>query len=258
MRKISSFLTLFILLLSNIQGESSDNEYILGKGETLYRVSRLKKIPVETIIQLNGINDATKIREGTKILLPIVHTVKKGETLYSIAKRYDIRLEDIVKLNKLKDPGNIRIGQRIFIPVGKKNETVIGKVEKKNKPTKGKESKDKILWPVMGNIVRHSGKLVGVKIMSKPGMKIISVSSGKVIWSSPYRGFGKVVFIESKKGFIYGYLGNADITVKVGQNVTVGNEIGILKSNSRDNRASLLFIVYRNGKAFDVFKAPRG
>ncbi len=276
------------LLLSVFPLLADNGEYKLNKGETLYRVSKKFDVPLELLISVNKIDDVTKVKAGTKLIIPRIHTVQKGETLYGIAKNYDVPLESLIKINHIDSSATIKPGDKLFIPLvpnngkaveqgkggssvqdigSKKEGTKAGVIrvnmvskqynKKKNRDIVGIASnKNRLFWPVEGEMVRVNGKIVGVKIRAKSGSKIISVSSGRVVWSSPYKGYGKVVFVESSKGYIYGYLGNSDLSVKVGDLVTRGSVIGRLSKNASPY-SSLLFIIYRNGKPVDVFKAPR-
>ncbi len=267
---MTRFWTIFFLILvtlSHIFGEST--EYRLNRGETLYRVSKKLGVPLDLLLSLNGIKDASRVKAGTKLLIPRVHIVKKGDTLYGISRMYNVELESLLKLNGLNANYIIKPGERLFIPLsGESEEFTNLSVKKGNISSAGNEKEDKnvtseiaknagkVYWPIEGEIKRIKGKLVGVRIKGKTGSKILSVSSGRVIWSNPYKGYGKVVFVESPSGYIYGYFGNNKLLVKVGDIVTKGSEIGIL-GNGNGKFSSLIFIVYRNDKPVDVFKAPR-
>jgi len=86
---------------------------------------------------------------------------------------------------------------------------------------------------------------------------VISVSSGRVIWAGPYRGFSRVILIEGKNGYTYVYAGNEETLVTVGDTVMPGAEIGRLGKNVHQGVPQLYFLVYRNGKPVDPSLAPR-
>ena len=91
------FLTLLIpfLLFTNA---FSDTIHTMQKGETIYGLSKKYGIPMNTILEYNGIKDATKIVVGQKIKIPSstqtqttqIYTVQKGDTIYSIAKKFGV------------------------------------------------------------------------------------------------------------------------------------------------------------------------
>ncbi len=100
--------------------------HIVQKGETLYGLSKLYTIPIDSIVQHNMFIKENGLKLHDEIIIPvkeinlpvitqnkkndiIKHTVKKGETLYSISKMYDVFIDTIVfynpiiKLNGLKE-----------------------------------------------------------------------------------------------------------------------------------------------------------
>ena len=259
MNRIILFLSLIILI--HINAFAQVNEYKLQKGETLYRVSKRYNVPLDILVRVNGIKDVTKLKAGTKIIIPEAYTIKKGETVYGIAKLYNIPPDLLILFNSISDPTKIQDGDIIYIPLSAEKTKKYVKTENKNSTSQIKTTTagnvEDLLWPVKGEKEKLHGKVNGVLIKSAPGMKVLSVSSGVVIWSSPYRGYGRVVFIESGHGYIYGYLGNSENYVKVGEKVNAGTPLGKLGINAHDNRAQLIFVVYKNGKPIDPYNAPR-
>lgn len=216
------------------------------KGDTLYKIAQKYGIPVDILMKYNNITDATKVKEGTKISIPVIHIVKKGETLYNIAKKYNITYEQILEFNAISEVTKIKIGQILIIPVS----------SIKNAPSEDKEEPD-LLWPHPGTREILKGKLKGIAIQGKEKDTIISVSSGKVIWAEAYRGFGQMVLVKSRDGYIYIYAGNEKLFVHVGEDIKVLTPIGLLGTNPHDGIPRVYFCVYRNGKPVDPYQAPR-
>lgn len=90
--------------------------HTLGKGETLYAVSRKYKVSYEALAAANGITDPTKLRIGTILIIPSVHVVAKGETLYGISKQYGIMIGELLAANKLKQDYVLKIGDTLIVP----------------------------------------------------------------------------------------------------------------------------------------------
>ena len=98
------------------------SEYIVQKGDSLWKISRDYNITVKELIELNNLK-ATTLQIGDKLLVPInktekIYTVQRGDTLWSIAK------ENNVTVNELKEKNNLTtnllsIGQTIIIPTKK-------------------------------------------------------------------------------------------------------------------------------------------
>jgi len=116
-----------------------------------------------------------------------------------------------------------------------------------------------IIWPVPVTEISYlSGKIYGVSITSLKGEKVKAISSGTVLSTGPYRGFGQVVFLQSKAGFIYVYGGLDSILTRPGASLAFGDEIGTLGSDSLSGKPRLYLMVYNKDIPVDPAKAPRG
>lgn len=250
---------------------AQETKYLMQDGDTLYSIARKYNVPVDAIMQLNGIPNPTKLRRGVSILIPDIYTVKKGDTLYGIAKQLDVSIDVITAANNIKSSAVLKPGAHLYIPrkeksVPAKNETKeqTAKNEKQEKAVpvqvsvakKEPEGKE-FFWPHSGPKRSMDGKLEGISFDGNPGDPVLSIATGKVVWMGPYRGFGRVVFIQSEDGYIYVYAGNEDLFVSVGDAVKRGQKIGTLGVHPYEQRSSLYFIVYKDGKAIRPEDAPR-
>jgi septal ring factor EnvC (AmiA/AmiB activator) len=112
-------------------------------------------------------------------------------------------------------------------------------------------------WPLDGYRRYVDGKLKGIQIQGVQGDPVRSISSGKVIWAGPYRGFGRVILVQSSDDYIYVYGGNEETGVEVGQEVEPGTIISTLGINPHLQEPVLFFTVFRNGEPVSPEKAPR-
>jgi LysM repeat protein len=108
-------------------------------GDTLLETSRVTGIPLQTIAQLNGINECAALYAGQVLKLPTsaqdvapsasaslgispppctryVYRVQAGDTLPDIGERFGVPSQDIVAVNHLTNPGLLRLGQELVIP----------------------------------------------------------------------------------------------------------------------------------------------
>lgn len=113
------------------------------------------------------------------------------------------------------------------------------------------------LWPAPGKALYLDGKLEGIMIRVKPGESAKTVASGTVVSAGPSRGFGQVAFVQSKAGYVYVYGGNETLTVKTGDQVESGREIGKIGLDAKDGSPIAYFFVFRNGQSMDPALAPR-
>ena len=126
-----------------------------------------------------------------------------------------------LKLNGINEKTPLKIGQILKIPTDKPQGTAQTNKQDKTSITKAgsdketqsvkpststKQADSKLLWPVPASKVSYlSGKITGVVIDSVKGQAVKAVSSGKVVSTGPHRGFGQVVFVQSKTKHIYVY-----------------------------------------------------
>ena len=75
------------------------------------------------------------------------------------------------------------------------------------------------------------------------------------MYTGVYRGFGEVIFVQSKTGLIYSYSGLGKVTVKKGDYVLFNTELGV---TGKGNNSSIKFMVFQNGKPVNPVTAPRG
>jgi murein DD-endopeptidase MepM/ murein hydrolase activator NlpD len=196
-----------------------------------------------------------------------VHVVRKGETLYSIAKAFGVSVDILRSENKLSPSSLLKAGDLLRIPLGGKAQATAapaaGAAPADPKPampdavkTSVKTVAKSVSWPCSGEVRYLDGKAYGVVIRSKQGESQKALTAGKVSIAGPYRGYGNVVFVLSQ-GFVYVYGGNDAISVRVGDRVKAGQEIGKVGIDGKLGGPAAYFFVYRNGEAIDPATAPR-
>lgn len=286
------FLSLFSLFCF------SDTNHVIQNGETLYSLQKKYKVSVEEIKKANNITDVTKIKVGQKIIIPSteavvskeaaatkpsngVYVAKKGDTLYSIARTNNCKFSEILILNNFDKDYKVKIGEKILIPQNLDSSnlnTTQNKDKTKNDLAINNSSKDTTnvvivdprkysssstnqnsIWPIKVKKMAYlTGKLYGVVLIGDKGSVVESVTSGTILSASPFRGYGNVVMIRNQSGYVYAYCGVDSLSVAVGDDVSFGTQLGELGFDSVANRSQMIFVVYKNDKAIDPAKAPRG
>ncbi|MDX9959091.1 MAG: LysM peptidoglycan-binding domain-containing protein, partial [Spirochaetia bacterium] len=270
--------------------------HVVQKGETLYGISRQYGLPVDAIMTANNIKDASRVRTGTRLLIPgrqtsisaqptgstqaagttqatgsdqpgsTTYTVQKGDTLYGISRKFGTSADSIQKANGLAGT-TIQPGQTLAIPGtsgvagadtsagatgtgttgagttgtgASVSATGTASTAAKN-PAPGNASKPATTsvpstivtvktpaWPVSGTVSYLQGKLKGAAITGQPGSSLIAVRAGTVISAGPFRGFGRVAFVQAADGLVYVYGGATSLNVRVGDSVRRGAVVGSL------------------------------
>jgi murein DD-endopeptidase MepM/ murein hydrolase activator NlpD len=113
-------------------------------------------------------------------------------------------------------------------------------------------------WPINAREIAYmTGKLTGVVLLGERLESVKSLTPGVVISAGPYRGFGRVAIIQNAGGYLYVYGGCENLSVKEGDRVSTGTELGRLGADVLTERPQLFFLVYRNSISVDPAAAPR-
>jgi murein DD-endopeptidase MepM/ murein hydrolase activator NlpD len=246
--------------------------HVIQPGETLYSVAKKYDLDSDTLVAANGISDASKLKPGQKLLIPEIHKVRKGETLYGIARSYGIAVEELRKANNLSTRSIIRVGDALVVPgrlpasadpapaAASPNAGTASAPIPLAPPavkTSAKAVDKKVSWPCQGEAIYLDGKAQGVMIRARQGEAEKAVAAGKVISAGPFRGYGQMAIVMSRTGYLYVYAGNESLSVKVGDTVRSGQELGRVGVDSKEGTPVAYFIVYRGRDAVDPADAPR-
>jgi septal ring factor EnvC (AmiA/AmiB activator) len=115
-----------------------------------------------------------------------------------------------------------------------------------------------VRWPINAKEIAYmTGKLPGVVLLGERLESVKSLTQGVVIAAGPYRGFGRVVIIQNTGGYLYVYGGCENLSVKEGDRVNPGTELGRLGADALTEKPQLFLLVYRNNISVDPAAAPR-
>jgi LysM repeat protein len=101
--------------------------YVVQWGDTVYSIARHFGLPMDAIIQANGLVDPNRIRAGQVLIIPalpapepgpLFYVVQPGDNLYRISLRFGVPIEAIIALNRIVNPWYIQAGQVLLIPSG--------------------------------------------------------------------------------------------------------------------------------------------
>jgi murein DD-endopeptidase MepM/ murein hydrolase activator NlpD len=113
-------------------------------------------------------------------------------------------------------------------------------------------------WPVNPKEIAYlTGKLSGVVVEGEQAESVRSLTRGTVVSAGPYRGFGRVAIVQVAGGYLYVYGGCESLSVKEGDRVGSGTELGKLGIDAVSQKPQLFFLVYQNNNPIDPSKAPR-
>ena len=289
---LRSFIIFSILISVVLVFSSQTAFHEVQKGETLYSISRKYGISVGELCSENNLSTSAVIKTGQKLKIPTqnssetkntqkvektdTYIVKKGDTLYGIAKRFGISVETLTILNKMSGSNTIKVGQVLTVPLATSENT--NQEKQTLKPTtekttnledlqltdsrtydKNKKASKNLLWPVTAKEIQYlEGKVSGVSITTNLNESVNIIREGTVMFCGIYRGFGNVVFVQSKTGYMYVYTNLDKINVEKGDTVKLNEKIGTVAVDTRTSKPQLLFMVFKNGNPVDPATAPRG
>jgi len=281
------FLAAVIFFLSALPLLRAGEEkiHVVAKGETVFSISRLYKISQEELMKHNGISDPGKLREGQRLRIPqpggaaapekgppapepkpaadadIAYTtykVAKSDTLFGLAKKFDTSVQKLRELNGFSANYVIKVGEVIKVPAKPGAKIAADPPQGKGTDTPPARQADAVRWPIRPKTIsKMTGKLSGVTIVGERSESVISLTGGMVVSSGPYRGFGKGVIVEVEGGYLYLYGGLESLSVKEGDRVGPGMELGKLGINAVTGKPQLFFTVYQKNAPIDPAKAPR-
>ncbi len=206
----------------------------------------------------------------------VEYVVKKGETLYGIAKTNGMSVADLMAINNLDSSAVIKVGQKLKVSVVEEKKTsssasnneisntseTVVKVTEKAPDTRTYgttiTADANTKWPVSSpKITQVKGKISGVQLSAKTNEPVLCIHEGTVMYVGVYRGFGQVVFVQSKTGLIYAYTGLGSVKVRKGEYAVSGSELGTAGLDSISQKYQITFMVFQNGQPIDPAKAPR-
>ena len=231
-------------------------EYTIGEGENLTTISRKIGVNLDTLVSVNKITNANKLKPGQKIIIPnrngLLYTIKQNENIEEVASKYDIQLNRILAFNKIDEISDIEIGDDIFLPGAK--DTLDERIEKFGQMFSLPVTVTRIsslfgyrVHPITKVRTKHTG----VDIPGSLNTPVYAARKGKVIFAGYSGGYGNLVIVRHDKGYTtyYGHLNK--ITTKIGANVGVGVMIGRMGSTGNSTGSHLHFEVRRNGEALN-------
>ena len=258
------------------------SEHTVAPGETLFSIARNHRVTLEALREANRFSQNHVLRVGERIRIPhpgfaantgpvplgptggtvrIEHIVAPGETLFSIARNWGVTLVALRETNGFSQNHVLRVGERIRIPypafVAGPPPTMPPGPSNPAQST-ARRADPTLRWPIPSNeIVYMGGNSRGVLILGRESESVRSISRGTVVHAGPWRGYGNVVIIESAGGFKFLYGANESLSVRAGDTVEPGTEVGKLGIHPASGRPELVFIVVRNGIPVDPATAPR-
>lgn len=208
--------------IAQIQTASDqDGTHVVQQGETLYRLSKTYNVPMDALMQENGMRSPSDLKLGMKLRIP-----GSAPSLPSI---------------------NTATVQEVSAPaVAMAPKPAV--LETKDTPA---PSKSAFVWPVQGKIISHTGSKLyndGINISAAEGTPVKSTSAGTVVHAgNQLEGYGNLVIIKHDNGWLSAYAHTQNMLVKKGEKVSQGQTIAYVGKTGHVDSPQLHFSL-RQGK----------
>ena len=209
--------------------------YEIQPGDTISGIGRRFQTPVQTLIDLNGLGPRAAISPGQRIILP-ESAVDIGGDPYATGP----------------SPSGVYVPEE-GAPPPPPPPPPSGNVASPPAPRDPAEAGATVLdWPVRGDILRRFGPVGlgernnGINIGAPAGAEVRAAAAGRVGYvGDDLAGQGLTVLIVHRDGWrsVYGHLGTA--TVRDGDDIRAGQQIGTVGNTAGDGRPSIHFETWR-------------
>ena len=244
--------------------------YVVQAGDNVGKIGVRFDLEPETVMWANGslAQNPDLLRPGQElVILPIdgvYHTVVKGDTLSSIATKYKAEAQSIVECsynNLDSEEPLIAPGDKLIVPGGIKPYVSRQVTAYRGPiPADAKQGTGVFSWPTSGRVTdrfgfrTYSGRWHnGLDISSGQGTSVYAADSGFVTFAGwQNNGYGNIIIIDHRNGYITHYAHLSAYYVSAGQSVAKGALIAGMGSTGNSTGSHLHFEIRHN----DVRKNP--
>jgi len=262
-KKLIFLLTITVVLISC----SSSKFYTVKKGDSLYTISKKKKISITELKKINNL-DSNNIYPGQKLYLKpprtktskeSYHIVQSGDTLYGISQKYGVSIAELKKINNLKN--NILYkGDKIYLGKHSTKTTNLHSRHSKNTALRNfhKPLKTMVVTspfgyrehPVLGRKILHTG----VDLRASMNTPVYSPANGVVTYAGWMNGYGKIIIINNGNGYETRFAHLNRFLVKKGERVTRGKVIAKTGRTGRVTGPHLHYEIRHNNKPINPMR----
>lgn len=194
--------------------------YTVVAGDTVAAIAARHGVPIEDIVELNGLVDPTRIDVGQALFL------------YGIEELLARKARAPADPKDPKDPKD------------------------PEDPAPDTEGPPQFAWPLKVGVVssgfgpRGGREHKGLDVAAKTGTPVYAAAPGKVIYSdNKQRGYGNLIIIQHVRGYVTVYAHNRRNLVDEGERVRQGAQIAEVGSTGRSTGPHLHFEVRAGGHA---------
>jgi len=259
-----------VVVVSVPKPDDTQTQYVVKKGDTLYRIALDKGQSYSDIVSWNNLANPNDIKVG-QVLRIAPPDSAGGQTSGVASSGVEVRPLNATNAvpsgnNKNSPRADKRPYTEATLAELQKND-VIDATTSKNLPKTPEKTAEKIAdpvivdeivwnWPAEGKVVANfdDNKSKGIDITGKLGQDIYAAAAGTVMYAgSGIRGYGNLVIIKHSNNLLSAYAHNRSIVVKEKQIISKGQKIAEM-GNSDSDVVKLHFEIRQQGKPVDPTK----
>ena len=247
-------------------------EYQIRQGDTITGIASRYSVSSESIIAFNNIQEAWNIRAGNVLKIPnmdgIPYTVKKNDNISKIAAKMKVPQNAILDANNMLSD-TIRPGEVLFLPGARMDASEFNRAFRRDAVRKAVEKP--MFLPVSGKITSGYGWREdpvnpkpgekrfhwGIDFIGRTGDTIKAAMKGTVLHTDNNPNLGNFIILKHDNGYQTLYAHLSAYSVKAGEKVEQGQEIGKIGDTGYTTGPHLHFEAFRNGNRvnpIDLFK----
>lgn len=220
--------------------------HVIESGESLYTIARRYDVTAQAIIQANGFDSPDKIFVGQKIVIPGRPDLlaKKGPAT-GIAAPMMVASAAPAGYTPIASPDLIQTDTPV---------TAAAKPLAQPAVEPKLSGAEKFRWPVSGRVITDfaNSKGTGINIEAPEGAAIRAAENGQVIYvGSGVEGYGNLVLIRHPNGYVSAYAHLKEMTVRKGDVVSRGDNIGSAGMTGGVSRPQLHFELRKGATPID-------
>jgi len=228
-------------------------DYKVKKGDSVSKIAAAFSVSMDAIISSNGITNARSLREGETLRIPnmdgIPYVVKSGDSLTKISQSMGVPLEAILDANDIQSDV-INAGTTLFIPGARmnKDDLALALGELFIYPLKGSRLSSPFGWrndPFTGERRHHAA----IDLSAPQGTVVWAAMDGKVSALGYDRTYGNFIILTHAGGYQTMYAHLYSTSVKKGDTVSKGKQIGTVGNTGYSTGPHLHFAVFKNSRA---------
>ncbi|MES2494146.1 MAG: M23 family metallopeptidase [Pseudomonadota bacterium] len=229
-------------------GPKQETRHAVTPGETLGGIAERAEVPRILIIEANALKPPYVVRQGQVLVIPRRrgHVVRRGQTGFGIAMDYGVPWPSIATANGLKPDTRVRTGQKLVIPT-------LAKAAPVPETSVPEAAAPRFGWPAPGRIRRgfapraRTGAHDGIDLVGRKGDPAGAAAPGTVWYAGKEPNlYGNVVILDHGKGWFSAYAKLSKVSVKKGQQVAAGRQVGLIGNTGSTATTELHFEIRRD------------